>query len=142
MPSKISKVSHIELRGVFNPCTMKVVTALTKLNSVYRSQSLMQNYALTKVDQGVAIEGHQNMSFSFAGSQLTQRIERSFTPSYYWLFGKGSLTPIAYDLIVSGGRNGFACYVRGNNLIYKQPEFVAGYTDGLWCLRSKQDLAY
>lgn len=91
----------------------------------------MQNYGLVKGDQFVSLEGRQNMSFSYADNQLSQRIDRHFIPAYFWLWAKGSLAPIEYSLVVRGGDDGFACYVRGSNLVYMDPDFVGGYTDGL-----------
>ena len=90
----------------------------------------MQNYNLAKSDQFVAIEGYQTLSFSFESDFLLQRTDRHFIPSDYWIWGKGSLSPIDYSLVVKGGEDGFACYVKGNNLIYMPSDYVAGYTDG------------
>jgi hypothetical protein len=34
-----------------------------------------------------------------------------------------------YSLVVEGGTAGFACFVRGNNLVYMPQDYVQGYTD-------------
>ncbi|KAF5684796.1 hypothetical protein FCIRC_3751 [Fusarium circinatum] len=47
----------------------------------YHSPNLMQSYNLYKADTAVAISGSQNVSFSYASDQLTQRIDRTFKPS-------------------------------------------------------------
>lgn len=97
----------------------------------------MQNYNLVKSDQFVSIEGTQNISFAFPNSKdssLRQRIDRRFKPSDYWIWGKGPLDPIDYSLVVRSGEDGFACYTRGNNLIYMPSDYTAGYTDGMFLI--------
>lgn len=87
----------------------------------------MQNYDLIKSDQFIAIDGRQNVSFSFPDSKdsaLQQRIDRTFKPSDYWKWGKGDLDPTDYSLVIRSGDDGFACYVRGNNLIYMDPSYT------------------
>ncbi|KAF2095496.1 metallo-beta-lactamase superfamily protein [Rhizodiscina lignyota] len=135
-PPSLSNVSSAEeliersLGALGGEKVLNTVKGITyRSPSVYRTQTLMQNYDLIKADQFVSIEGHQNISFSFGGTALEQRIDRHFVPSDYWIWGKGNLDPIDYSLVVKSGENGFACYVRGNNLIYMEPTYTAGYTD-------------
>jgi hypothetical protein len=102
--------------------------------TIYRTQTLMQNYNLFASDQFVSIEGHQNISFSFSPTDpniLHQRIDRLFHPSPYWIWGKGNLDAIDFSLVVSSDSDdeGFACYVRGNDEIYMDASYTAGYTD-------------
>jgi len=107
----------------------------------------MQAYNLAKADQFVAITGHQNISFSYSLPILQQRIDREFVPAGkllpikpspltlirtdYWIWGSPTLSPINYSLVVKEGSTGFACYVRGNNLIFMPTDLVQGYTDGM-----------
>ena len=51
------------------------------ISSIYRSRSLMQSCELDRADIAIAISGSQNISFSFESGDLTQRIDRKFTPS-------------------------------------------------------------
>lgn len=48
-----------------------------------------------------------------------------------WLaFGRESLAPLNYSLVVQGGSDGFACYTHGNDLIFDSFSITTGYTDG------------
>jgi hypothetical protein len=107
--------------------------------SIYRSQTIQQNYNLGKSDQFVSIQGQQNISFAFpspTNPSLRQRIDRHFQPSDYWIWGTGRLDPINYSLVVQSGNDGFACYTRGNNLIYLPRDLTVGYVDGTSCIFS------
>ncbi|KAG5767602.1 hypothetical protein H9Q72_004596 [Fusarium xylarioides] len=98
--------------------------------NVYHSRSLMQSYNLDKADTAVAISGSQNISFSYASDQLTQRIDRGFKPSAeYWYWASARLDEFDYSLVVRGGKDGFACYVRGNNQIWLPANLTSGYVD-------------
>ncbi|KAM0545993.1 hypothetical protein ACHAPJ_011105 [Fusarium lateritium] len=97
--------------------------------NVYHSRSLMQSYTMNKADTAVAISGSQNVSFSYDSDQLTQRIDRIFKPGEYWCWGSSRLDDFDYSLVVSGGKDGFACYVRGNNQIWLPANVTSGYID-------------
>ncbi|KAH7204798.1 hypothetical protein DER44DRAFT_811991 [Fusarium oxysporum] len=97
--------------------------------NVYHSRSLMQSYNMDKADTGVAISGSQNASFSYSSGQLTQRIDRTFKPSEYWYWASARLDEFDYSLVVRGGKDGFACYVRGNNQIWLPANLTSGYVD-------------
>ncbi|EXA31335.1 hypothetical protein FOVG_17385 [Fusarium oxysporum f. sp. pisi HDV247] len=97
--------------------------------NVYHSRSLMQSYNMDKADTAVAISGSQNVSFSYSSGQLTQRIDRTFKPSEYWYWASARLDEFDYSLVVRGGKDGFACYVRGNNQIWLPANLTSGYVD-------------
>ncbi|KPM43977.1 hypothetical protein AK830_g2647 [Neonectria ditissima] len=97
--------------------------------NIYRSRSLMQSYEMTRADTAVAVSGNQNISFSFASDELQQRIDRQFVPSDYWVWGSPTLDPFDFSLVVQGGDDGFACYLRGNNQIWLPSDLPSGYTD-------------
>ncbi|KAJ4250975.1 hypothetical protein NW762_011625 [Fusarium torreyae] len=97
--------------------------------NVYRSRSLMQSYTMNKADTAVAISGSQNVSFSYDSDKLTQRIDRIFKPGEYWYWGSPRLDDFDYSLVVRGGKDGFACYVRGNNQIWLPANVTSGYID-------------
>ncbi|KAF4973911.1 hypothetical protein FZEAL_9137 [Fusarium zealandicum] len=84
---------------------------------------------LCQADTAVAISGSQNVSFSFDSEQLTQRIDRIFKASDYWSWASPSLDPFDFSLVVRGSKDGFACYVRGNNQIWLPVDLASGYTD-------------
>ncbi|KAI8660348.1 hypothetical protein NCS57_01011700 [Fusarium keratoplasticum] len=97
--------------------------------NIYRSRSLMQSYNMDRADTAMAISGAQNVSFSFDSNELTQRIDRILKPSEYWSWGSPRLDEFNHSLVVRGGKNGFACYVRGNNQIWLPAGLTSGYTD-------------
>ncbi|KAJ4204257.1 hypothetical protein NW767_004449 [Fusarium falciforme] len=97
--------------------------------NIYRSRSLMQSYNMDRADTAMAISGAQNVSFSFDSNELTQRIDRILKPSEYWSWGSPRLDEFNHSLVVLGGKNGFACYVRGNNQIWLPADVTSGYTD-------------
>ncbi|KAM6519328.1 hypothetical protein FALCPG4_012971 [Fusarium falciforme] len=97
--------------------------------NIYRSRSLMQSYNMDRADTAMAISGAQNVSFSFDSNELTQRIDRILKPSEYWSWGSPRLDEFNHSLVVRGGKNGFACYVRGNNQIWLPADLTSGYAD-------------
>ncbi|KAF2740595.1 hypothetical protein EJ04DRAFT_481728 [Polyplosphaeria fusca] len=98
--------------------------------NIYRSNSLMQSYEMAQADTAVAIRGHQNVSFSFASNTLEQRIDRVLDPSGYWIWGSPKLDPFDFSLVTrDGSKDGFACFVRGNNQIWLPSNISSGYTD-------------
>ncbi|KNB01488.1 hypothetical protein FOXG_04717 [Fusarium oxysporum f. sp. lycopersici 4287] len=96
--------------------------------NVYHSRSLLQSYNMDKADTAVEISGSQNVSFSYSSGQLTQRIDRTFKPKY-WYWASARLDELDYSLVVCGGKDGFACYVRGNNQIWLPANLTSGYVD-------------
>ncbi|EEU37113.1 uncharacterized protein NECHADRAFT_52281 [Fusarium vanettenii 77-13-4] len=96
---------------------------------IFRSRSLMQSYELTRADTYVATSGSQNISFRVDQGFLEQRIDRRLVPSNHWYWGSQELKPLEFSLVVNEGKDGFACYVKGNNQIYLPQELAPGYTD-------------
>ncbi|KAM0430061.1 hypothetical protein ACHAPT_006067 [Fusarium lateritium] len=96
---------------------------------IFRSRSLMQGYQLIRADTSVATSGSQNVSFRLDQGFLEQRIDRRLVPSSYWSWGSLELKPLEFSLVVNEGKDGFACYVKGNNQIYLPQELAPGYTD-------------
>ncbi|KAH7165082.1 hypothetical protein DER46DRAFT_685163 [Fusarium sp. MPI-SDFR-AT-0072] len=95
--------------------------------NVCNSRNLMQSYNRDKADTAVAISGSQNISFSYSSGQLTQRIDRTVKPSEYWYWASARLDEFDYPLVVRGGKDGFACYVRGNNQIWLPVNLTSEY---------------
>ncbi|RKK46140.1 hypothetical protein BFJ66_g8691 [Fusarium oxysporum f. sp. cepae] len=84
---------------------------------------------MSRADTFVSIPGSQNISFRLDQGFLEQRIDRRATPSSYWSWGNNDLTPLEFSLVMNEGKNGFACYVQGNNQIFLPPGLTSGYTD-------------
>ena len=89
----------------------------------------MQSYTLNSADTYVSISGSQNISYSFTSSEIQQRIDRSFFRSKYWYFTNPTTIPLTPSLIVRGGQDGYACWVKGNNFVFFPPDYSVGYTD-------------
>ncbi|KAJ4051413.1 hypothetical protein NW758_003755 [Fusarium oxysporum] len=89
----------------------------------------MQSYDMSRADTFVSISGSQNISFRLDQGFLEQRIDRRATPSSYWSWGNNDLTPLEFSLVVNEGKDGFACYVQGNDQIFLPPGLTSGYTD-------------
>ncbi|KAH7184894.1 beta-lactamase-like protein [Fusarium flagelliforme] len=96
---------------------------------IYRSRSLMQSYQPMRADTSVMSSGSQNVSYKLDGEHLQQRIDRHATPSSNWQWGSTQLKPLDFSLVVRDGDDGFACYVKGNNMIHLDSNVTSGYTD-------------
>ncbi|CAG7558222.1 unnamed protein product [Fusarium equiseti] len=96
---------------------------------IYRSRSLMQSYQPMRADTSVMSSGSQNVSYKLDDEHLQQRIDRHATPSNNWQWGSTQLKPLDFSLVVRDGDDGFACYVKGNNLIHLGNNVTSGYTD-------------
>ncbi|SCO76756.1 uncharacterized protein FRV6_00968 [Fusarium oxysporum] len=86
-------------------------------------------YQAPRADTFVSISGSQNISFRLDQGFLEQRIDRLATPSSYWSWGNNDLTPLEFSLVVNEGKNGFACYVQGNDQTFLPPGLTSSYTD-------------
>lgn len=98
-----------------------------------------------RADTPVMSSGSQNVSYKLDGEHLQQRIDRHATPSSRfrhqlesgrltfgsgnWQWGSSELKPLDFSLVVRDGDDGFACYVKGNNLIHLANNVTSGYTD-------------
>ncbi|PCD34633.1 hypothetical protein AU210_007232 [Fusarium oxysporum f. sp. radicis-cucumerinum] len=55
---------------------------------------------------------------------------QAYTALEYWYWASARLDEFDYSLVVCGGKDGFACYVRGNNQIWLLANLTSGYVDG------------
>lgn len=55
---------------------------------------------------------------------------QAYTALEYWYWASARLDELDYSLVVCGGKDGFACYVRGNNQIWLPANLTSGYVDG------------
>ncbi|KAI9664131.1 MAG: hypothetical protein M1821_007622 [Bathelium mastoideum] len=100
--------------------------------TIYRSQTLTQNYALHRSDQSVSATGTQIMSFRENSNNLQARIDRAYRYNDYWIWAWPELVPsINYSLVLQDGPDGFACFNRGQNDFYYADGAadMLGYTD-------------
>ncbi|KAK9444714.1 hypothetical protein VB005_01778 [Metarhizium brunneum] len=98
--------------------------------NIFRTSTLMQNYKLLAADRHIVASGSQNLSFSFTNGTFYHRIDRDFHLSDYFYFGDPILQPRSFSLVMkNGNKDGYACYVKGNNNVFNIPAQVAGYAD-------------
>lgn len=113
--------------------TLQHVHVLLKfLHSIFRSQTLTQNYNLYHSDQSVVEGGRQNVSFSFTkDGNIKERIDRRYKYNDYWIWAFPDLEPqIDYTIVLEDGENGYACFTKGSNSFYSDdPTTPAGYAD-------------
>ncbi|KAL7952088.1 metallo-beta-lactamase superfamily protein [Trichoderma barbatum] len=97
---------------------------------IFRTSTLMQNYKLFTTDRYIVNLGSQNLSFSFSDNKFQHRIDRVFQHSDYFFFANPTIPPGHFSLVMQNGtKDGYACYVEGNNLAFIAPDQVAGYAD-------------
>ncbi|KAH8654373.1 hypothetical protein BGZ61DRAFT_373521, partial [Ilyonectria robusta] len=97
----------------------------------YRTRTLMETYSLTGLDRFISTTGRQNISFSFDGPDIKQRIDRFHQLDAVWAFARPLLEPFDFSLVVRGGEEGFAAVVEGSYNLYAPGAPPSGYTDGL-----------
>jgi hypothetical protein len=51
--------------------------------------------------------------------------------SEFWLVNNPTNLPFSFSLVVEDGKDGFACYVQGNNYVFDPVTARGGYTDGM-----------
>ncbi|KAK5053341.1 hypothetical protein LTR84_002315 [Exophiala bonariae] len=135
----------IDAMGGFEALNMTI--GLTyESSSIYRSQTLTQNYNLHLSDQTVAEAGTQNISFLFSDGILRQRLDRKYQYGFYWLWAFPDLKPmIDFSLVVQAGPNASACFNKGQNSFFADdPSQALGYADGYltdYLVQSAQQLA-
>ncbi|KAG0651567.1 hypothetical protein D0Z07_1494 [Hyphodiscus hymeniophilus] len=98
---------------------------------LYRTQTLMEGYTLNGTETSIVTAGAQNVSFLYSSGNLQQRIDKLGQVAAWLDFGRESLDPLNYSLVVQAGSEGFACFAQGNNLIFDPASVTSGYTDGL-----------
>ncbi|KAF2233669.1 hypothetical protein EV356DRAFT_447860 [Viridothelium virens] len=121
--------------------TVKALGGIDVLNSInsfsyealtiYRSQTLTQNYKLMRSDQSVSAAGSQIMSFKEGNNTLHERIDRGYRYNDYWIWAWPDLVPeMNYSMVLQDGPQGFACFNQGQNSFYADdPTEALGYAD-------------
>ncbi|KAH6952529.1 hypothetical protein BKA56DRAFT_504985 [Ilyonectria sp. MPI-CAGE-AT-0026] len=110
---------------------MSKVTSLTYVGGeIYRTRSMLETFSLIGVDNSVSTAGAQNVSFSYHGLSIQQRIDRAHQLDAYWTFARPTLQPVDFSLVVHGGDDGFAAVVNGSFSMFAPDAPPSGYTDG------------
>ncbi|PTB63672.1 hypothetical protein BBK36DRAFT_1171147 [Trichoderma citrinoviride] len=101
-----------------------------KVEGIYRSQTLTQNYNLYHSDQSVAEAGSETLSFDFS-SDLRARLDRYYRYNDYWIWAQPGLEPsMNYSIVLKDGEDGYACFTeRQNSFFVNDPTQTLGYAD-------------
>ncbi|KAJ0368465.1 hypothetical protein COL26b_010884 [Colletotrichum chrysophilum] len=121
-------LSHFFLEGL-KPLVAKILSYYGE--TILRARTLMMGISLTGVDNAAVTAGRQNVTFSFDGNNVRQRIDKVAALGPGWTFGRANLSPMDFSLIVNGGETGFAAVVRGSYDLYNPTGDPQGYLDGL-----------
>ncbi|KAL7934339.1 metallo-beta-lactamase superfamily protein [Trichoderma chlorosporum] len=108
------------------------LTGITYESSIYRTNTLAENYHLFQIDNYVDIRASNNISFTWdKDNTLYQRIDRAYQRSYYFFFAQPTAAPGSFSLTMKDGPTGYACYVNGNYNFFDDVTETSGYTDGI-----------
>ncbi|KAL7906632.1 metallo-beta-lactamase superfamily protein [Trichoderma velutinum] len=108
----------------------KALQAMGADMSIYRTNTLAENYHLFQIDNYVDIRASNSISFTWDKSNtLYQRIDRSYQRSYYFFFAQPTAAPGSFSLTMKDGPTGYACYVDGNYNFFDDVDVTSGYTD-------------
>ncbi|KAK6216994.1 hypothetical protein QIS74_07108 [Colletotrichum tabaci] len=98
----------------------------------YRTKTLMQSFSLDGVDRGVSVLGTQDVSFSFDGPQIKQRLRVDHQLDGFWSgFSRPNLDHVGFTIIIQGGDDGFAAVTEGNRNMFDPSAGPQGYVDGV-----------
>ncbi|KAL7893259.1 hypothetical protein HDV64DRAFT_272781 [Trichoderma sp. TUCIM 5745] len=130
---KAADVLDKTIQAIGGTQALNAVNGLQYHSSLFRSQTLTQNYDVIRSDQGVSEAGFQSVSFNFAEKQLQQRVDRKYQYGDYWIWAFPNLQPdIDYSMVVQSGPNGFACFNKGQNSFFAEdPSQPLGFADPL-----------
>lgn len=95
-------------------------------------------------DTSIATAGTQSISYDLSGGlgDIIQRLDRQYQISELWVFGRPLLEGNNVSIVTRGGKDGYSCYVKGNEFVFLPGEFTSGYTDRKCCcqmMRSHRD---
>lgn len=102
---------------------------------MYRTNTLEESSQPGLADTSIASAGTQSISYDLSGRgvDIVQRIDRQYQIGERWLFGRARLEGNDVSLVTRGGKDGYSCYVKGNEFLFIPPESIAGYTDRKCC---------
>ena len=88
-------------------------------------------------DVAVATAGSETVSYDLSNvsSSVIQRIDRTYNIGNFFNFARPGLEATNMSLVVRGGGDGYACYVKGNEHIFNTFDSTFGYTDRMCFLQ-------
>ena len=104
---------------------------LMRIFSLFRSHTLEESVVPGFADNAIATTGKETLTYDLTASDIVQRVDREYSLDWIWQFARPLLEPTDASIVVHGGSKGYACYNKGNELIYLPATLPYGYTDGL-----------
>lgn len=79
----------------------------------------------------IATAGNQTVSYDLSGQphDIIQRIDRQYSVGDVGIFARPDLQDGDISLITRSGKNGYSCYIKGNEFFSFPPNALSGYTD-------------
>ena len=86
-------------------------------------------------DTAIVIDGTQSISYDLSGDigDIVQRVDRQYQIGEFFQFARPLLAGNDVSIVTRGGKDGYSCYVKGNELILLAPNLASGYTDRKHC---------
>lgn len=86
-------------------------------------------------DTQVAIDGTQSISYDLSGDigDIVQRVDRQYQIGELFQFARPLLAGNDVSIVTRGGKDGYSCYVKGNEFVFLAPDLTSGYTDRKHC---------
>lgn len=106
--------------------------SLYYIASLYRINTLAESAVPGISDVFSSSIGNQTITYDLSGEadNIIQRIDRQYgVGDGYNIFRGIEFQPNDVSLITRGGKNGYSCYIKGNDYIFIPPNALLGYTD-------------
>lgn len=102
---------------------------------MYRANTLVESNVPNIADTAIAIGGTQSISYDLSGDigDIVQRVDRQYQIGDFWQFARPLLAGNDVSIVTRGGKDGYSCYVKGNEIILLAPDLTSGYTDRKHC---------
>ena len=99
--------------------------------SEYRSRSLGQSEMPGVVDTPILTAGQQTISYDLSNpASVLQRNDWYAKVGDYWDFFRSDLDPVDATVVTKSGPQGYACYTKGNTVLFAPVDAPQGYVDG------------
>lgn len=102
---------------------------------MFRSNTLEESTVPGIADMSVATTGTQSIAYDLSGDlgSVVQRVDRQYQIDETFVFGQPLLEGSNVSIVTRGGKDGYSCYIKGNEFIFLPGEATSGYTDREYC---------
>ena len=100
--------------------------------TLYRTNSLKKSTIPGIANISIAIAGTQTISYNLSGDDgdIVQRTDRQYQLGELSNFRRLQLESNTVSIVTRSGKDGYSCYVRGNEYIFLPPDAPSSYTNG------------